>query len=78
MACYWEDLKEIRDNPDSTVLEVWISNIIIKANTSGNHGPLIDLMARMFGTPRASIEVNAKIEVVKQEIILPDGSKINI
>jgi hypothetical protein len=73
-----EELKEVTQNPSVTQLEGIIADALIQARKSGNYYIVLDLLARVFGTPKQTVDLNASIVMIKQEIKLPDGTILEL
>lgn len=72
------DLARVAENPDCTVLEAWLTRIIVQANKTGNHVPLESLITRLFGAPKQTVQAEVKVEIKRQKIKLPDGNTLEI
>ncbi|HNC11722.1 MAG TPA: DUF5681 domain-containing protein [Cyclobacteriaceae bacterium] len=62
-----EDLEEINDHPETTVLEKIVCKALIKAAKKGNLGTIETLLTRVFGRPGESKEdaSNAKLDELR-------------
>ena len=66
MAMTIDELKQVFDNPQSTILEKTIAGAMVKSLKNGSLYSMDTLMTRVYGKPKetATIESNGKIEVV--------------
>lgn len=66
MAMTIDELKQVFDNPQSTILEKTVAGAMVKSLKNGSLYSLDTLMTRVYGKPKetATIESNGKIEVV--------------
>jgi poly-beta-hydroxyalkanoate depolymerase len=66
MAMTIDELKQVFDNPLSTILEKTVAGAMVKSLKNGSLYSLDTLMTRVYGKPKetATIESNGKIEVV--------------
>ena len=69
-----EQLHEIRNNPKSTVLEITIAAAIIRSIQAGNLDSLETLMTRVFGKPKQSVDIDAKVDITNHVIKLRFGN----
>ena len=66
MAMTIDELKQVFDNSQSTILEKTVAGAMVKSLKNGSLYSLGTLMTRVYGKPKetATIESNGKIEVV--------------
>lgn len=69
MAMNLDELKNVFDNPDSTILEKTIANAMFKSLKKGSLYSIDTLLNRVYGKPKESTEVisDNKIEIVYVE-----------
>ena len=66
MAMTMDELKEVFDNPQATILEKTIANAMVKSLKKGSLYSIDTLLTRVYGKPKESTEVfsDNKIEIV--------------
>lgn len=62
------ELKNIRKDPEATVLQVWFSSVVAKGITTGDGRSLDVILDRIIGKPKANITVSGN----------PDGAPIQV
>lgn len=69
MSMNIEELKEVWNNPDATILEKTIATAMNKSLTKGSLYSLDTLLTRVYGKPKETAQVmtDSKIEVVYVE-----------
>jgi hypothetical protein len=65
-------LEEIRNNPQSTVLEITIASAVLRSIERGELDSIETLITRVYGKPKQ--EVDAKIEITNHVIKLKFGN----
>ena len=69
-----EQLQEIRNNPKSTVLEITIAAAIIRSIQKGDLDSIETLITRVFGKPKQSVDIDAKVDITNHVIKLRFGN----
>jgi hypothetical protein len=66
MAMDLEELKQVYDNPKTTILEKTIANAMVKSLQKGSLYSLETLLTRVYGKPKetSSVENTGKVEFV--------------
>lgn len=68
------ELKELAESPDASVLQVWVSGLIVNSMKQGCAGTFKVLMDRFVGKPRETVELTGQhgkplsVEVARREM----------
>jgi hypothetical protein len=73
-----ETLKIISEDPTSTVLQVWMAKVALRAILEGNAAPLDTLLNRIVGKPKDQLHLTGELSSVSDEELIKRAKQLAI